>query len=116
MVQRSLEAAEILQKESQIDCEVIDLRTIKPLDMDIVLESVEKTGKLVCVEEACSFGGFMGEVMAQVMEKGFDYLDAPALRVASKNCPVPYSSILEQEMLPNAEKIKNGVLKVLGKS
>jgi acetoin:2,6-dichlorophenolindophenol oxidoreductase subunit beta len=116
MVQKSLEAAELLQKEMQIDCEVVDLRTIKPLDMDIILESVKKTGKLICVEEACSFGSFMGEVITQVTEKAFDFLDAPPIRVAGKNCPVPYSAILEQEMLPSVEKIKDGILGVLGKS
>ncbi|MHB1252866.1 MAG: alpha-ketoacid dehydrogenase subunit beta [Candidatus Humimicrobiaceae bacterium] len=116
MVQKSLEAAEILQKDMQINCEVVDLRTIRPLDMDIILESVKKTGKLICVEEACSFGSFMGEVITQVIEKGFDFLDAPPIRIAGKNCPVPYSFILEQEMLPSIEKIKEGILSVLGKN
>ena len=115
MVQKSLEAAEILKTENNIDCEVIDLRTIRPLDMEIILESVEKTGRLVCVEEACGFGGFMGEVMSQVMEKGFDYLDAPAIRVSSMDCPVPYSYILEREMIPSVEKIRDAVLGVLNK-
>ncbi|MHB8277998.1 MAG: alpha-ketoacid dehydrogenase subunit beta [Candidatus Humimicrobiaceae bacterium] len=116
MVQKSLEAAEILQKEKQINCEVVDLRTIRPLDMDIILESVKKTGKLICVEEACSFGSFMGEVITQVTEKAFDFLDAPPIRIAGKNCPVPYSFILEQEMLPSVDKIKDGILSVLGKN
>ena len=115
MVQKSLEAAEELAKEG-IDCEVVDLRTIRPLDMDTVMASIEKTGKLLCVEEACSFGSFMGEVITQAIEKGFDYLDAPPLRVAGKNCPVPYSYILEQEMIPSVAKIKDGILKVLGKN
>lgn len=116
MVQKSLEAADILQKEKNINCEVVDLRTIRPLDIDLILQSVQKTGKLLCVEEACSFGSFMGEVITQVTEKAFDYLDAPPIRVAGKNCPVPYSAILEQEMLPSVDKIKDGVLKVLGKN
>jgi acetoin:2,6-dichlorophenolindophenol oxidoreductase subunit beta len=116
MVQKSLEAAELLQKEMNIDCEVVDLRTIRPLDIDIILESVKKTGKLLCVEEACSFGSFMGEVITQVTEKAFDFLDAPPIRIAGKNCPVPYSAILEQEMLPSIEKIKAGILGVLGKN
>ena len=115
MVQKSLEAAEILKNEMKIECEVVDLRTIKPLDIDIVLESVKKTGKLLCVEEACGFGGFMGEIAAQVAEKGFDYLDGPIVRVASKDCPVPYNFLLEQEMIPSVEKIKDAILKILGK-
>jgi len=102
--------------EKQIDCEVVDLRTIRPLDIDTVMTSVEKTGKLLCVEEACSFGSFMGEVITQVIEKGFDYLDAPPIRIAGRNCPVPYSYVLEQEMIPSVEKIKDGILKVLGKN
>jgi len=112
MVKKSLEAAEIL-KEEGIDCEVIDLRTLRPLDLDIILNSIEKTGKLLCVEEACGFGGFMGEVVAQVAEKGFDYLDAPILRVSGRDCPVPYSLVLEDEMIPNIDRIKKGVLDVL---
>jgi acetoin:2,6-dichlorophenolindophenol oxidoreductase subunit beta len=112
MVKKSLEAAEILKKEEGIDCEVIDLRSLRPLDIDIILSSVEKTGTLLCVEEACGFGGFMGEVAAQVVEKGFDYLDAPILRVSGKNCPVPYSLVLEDEMIPNIDRIKKGVLDV----
>lgn len=114
MVQKSLEAAEELAQEG-IDCEVVDLRTIRPLDMDTVMASIEKTNKLLCVEEACSFGSFMGEVITQAIENGFDYLDAPPLRIAGRNCPVPYSYILEQEMIPSVEKIKEGILKVLGR-
>jgi len=116
MVQKSLEAAKILENEKQIDCEVVDLRTIRPLDIDSVITSVKKTGKLLCIEEACSFGSFMGEVITQVIEKGFDYLDAPPIRIAGRNCPVPYSYVLEQEMIPSVDKIKDGILKVLGKN
>lgn len=113
MVKKSLEAAIILSAEDGIDCEIIDLRTLRPLDVNIILNSIEKTGKLLCVEEACGFGGFMGEVVSQVVEKGFDYLDAPILRVSGKNCPVPYSPVLEDEMIPNIERIKKGVYDVL---
>ena len=113
MVQRSLEAARILSEEENIECEVIDLRTLRPFDLDIILNSVKKTGKLLCVEEACSFGGYMGEVVSQVVEKGFDYLDAPVVRVAGRNCPVPYSLVLEQEMIPDTKRIKKGILDTL---
>jgi len=115
MVQNSIEAAQMLAGEESIECEVIDLRTLRPLDIDTVLGSVKKTGKLLCVEEACSFGGFMGEVAAEVVEKGFDYLDAPICRVAGRNCPVPYSLVLEQEMIPGVDRIKKGVLDILYK-
>jgi pyruvate dehydrogenase E1 component beta subunit len=115
MVKKSLEVAEVLKNENNIECEVIDPRTLRPLDIDIILSSVKKTGRLVCVEEACSFGGFMGEVVSQVVEKGFDWLDAPILRVAGRNCPVPYSLVLEDEMIPNHDRIKKGILEVLYK-
>jgi pyruvate dehydrogenase E1 component beta subunit len=115
MVKKSLEVAEVLKNENNIECEVIDPRTLRPLDIDIILSSVKKTGRLVCVEETCSFGGFMGEVVSQVVEKGFDWLDAPILRVAGRNCPVPYSLVLEDEMIPNHDRIKKGILEVLYK-
>lgn len=113
MVQKSMEAAERLSQENGIECEVIDIRTLRPLDIDIILNSIKKTGKLLCVEEAPIFGGFMGEVSAQVSEKGFDWLDAPVVRVAGRNCPVPYSLVLEQEMIPSTSRIEKGILDLL---
>ena len=115
MVKKSLEVAESLYEEHGIDCEIIDPRTIRPLDLEIILGSVEKTGRLACIEEACSFGGFMGEVAAQVAEHGFDLLDAPIVRIAGRNCPVPYSLVLEGEMIPSHERIKKGILGMLEK-
>ena len=116
MVQKSLEAAEKLSQEKGIECEVIDIRTLRPLDIDIILDSIKKTGRLLCVEEAPIFGGFMGEVSAQVSEKGFDWLDAPVARVGGRNCPVPYSLVLEQEMIPSAGRIEKGILNLLSKT
>ena len=113
MVQKSLEAAEKLSQEKSIECEVIDIRTLRPLDIDIILDSIKKTGRLLCVEEAPIFGGFMGEVSAQVSEKGFDWLDAPVVRVAGRNCPVPYSLALEQEMIPGVSRIEKEILDLL---
>ncbi|MBC7334158.1 MAG: alpha-ketoacid dehydrogenase subunit beta [Actinobacteria bacterium] len=115
MVQRSLEVADILESEEGIDCEVVDPRTLRPLDMDIIISSVKKTGKVVCIEEACYFGGFMGEVVSQIVEKAFDYLDAPVLRIAGRDCPVPYSLVLEEEMIPSVGRIKKGMLDLLGR-
>ena len=106
-----MRAANVLT-EKNIDCEVVDPRTLRPLDIDTILSSVEKTGRLICVEEACGFGGYMGEVAAQVVQKGFDLLDAPILRVSGKNCPVPYSPVLEHEMIPNPERIKQGIYSI----
>jgi len=116
MVQKSLEVANKLSRERGIECEIIDIRTLRPLDTDIILNSVKKTGKLLCVEEAPVFGGFMSEVAAEVSEKGFDWLDAPVTRVAGRNCPVPYSLVLEQEMIPGLMRIEMGILNLLGKT
>jgi len=112
MVQKSLIAAEEIKSEKGIDCEVVDLRTLRPLDMDIILRSLEKTGRLVCVEEAPLFGGFMGEVAARTAQDGFDLLDGPIMRIAGRNCPVPYSPVLENEMIPGIERIKAGISKM----
>jgi acetoin:2,6-dichlorophenolindophenol oxidoreductase subunit beta len=109
MVQKSLIAAEEIKNEKGIDCEVVDLRTLRPLDMGIILKSLEKTGRLICIEEAPIFGGFMGEVAARVAYDGFDLLDGPIMRIAGRNCPVPYSPVLENEMIPGIERIKAGI-------
>lgn len=114
MVQKSLEVAEELNEKNQIDIEVIDPRTIRPLDTDLIFDSVKKTGKLICIEEACRFGGFMGEVASEVGEYCFDYLDAPISRVSGRNCPVPYNYKLEAEMIPSHDRIKEGIFKLLG--
>jgi acetoin:2,6-dichlorophenolindophenol oxidoreductase subunit beta len=113
MVAKSIEAAAEVRHETGKECEVVDLRTLKPLDMDTVLCSLEKTGRLLCVEEACLFGGFMGEVAAQAGEKGFDLLDAPVSRIGGRNCPVPYSPVLENEMIPSVERIKKGIMDII---
>ncbi len=115
MVSKSLEAAAAVKEESGIECEIIDLRTLRPLDKDIITGSLEKTGRLMCVEEAPLFGGFMGEVAAQMAEDAFDLLDSPIIRVAGRNCPVPYSPILENEMIPSIERIKDGINNIFEK-
>jgi len=104
MVLRSLEAAEALAAEG-IDVEVIDLRTLKPLDINTIVNSVKKTGRLVCVSEAYENTGFINEVMMQVNEQAFDYLDGPMIRVAAANVPVPRAEILEDMAIPNTGRI-----------
>jgi pyruvate dehydrogenase E1 component beta subunit len=116
MVKKSLEVSDQLEIEHGINCEVIDPRTIRPLDTEIILDSLKKTGKLVCVEEACGFGGFMGEVAAWTAQYGFDWLDAPVIRISGRNCPVPYSPVLENEMIPDHSRIKTEILKLFNKS
>jgi pyruvate/2-oxoglutarate/acetoin dehydrogenase E1 component len=112
MVLRSLAAAEMLTKEG-IDVEVVDLRTLKPLDIDTVVNSVKKTGRLVCVSEAYENTGFINEVMAQVNERAFDYLDAPMVRVAAANVPVPRAEVLEDQAIPNENRIMAACRKVI---
>jgi len=112
MVYRSLEVAEALAKDG-LDVEVIDLRTLKPLDINTVAASVKKTGHLVCVSEAYENTGFINEVMMQVNEQAFDYLDAPMVRVASANVPVPRAEILEDGAIPNVSRIMAACRKVV---
>jgi pyruvate/2-oxoglutarate/acetoin dehydrogenase E1 component/TPP-dependent pyruvate/acetoin dehydrogenase alpha subunit len=112
MVLRSLEAAEILANEG-VDVEVIDLRTLCPLDMKTVVTSIQKTGRFVGVTEAYENTSFINEVMAQVNEEAFDWLDAPMVRVASKNVPVPRAEILEDLAIPNVQRIVEACRKVM---
>lgn len=112
MVLRALEAAEILAQEG-IDVEVIDLRTLKPLDIDTIVASVKKTGRLVGVTEAYENTSFINEVMAQVNELAFDWLDAPMVRVAALNVPVPRAEVLEDQAIPNVGRIVAACRKVV---
>jgi 2-oxoisovalerate dehydrogenase E1 component beta subunit len=104
MLHTSLEAAETLAREG-IECEVIDLRTLLPLDKQTILSSVKKTNKLLVVHEDTRSGGIAGEIAAIVCEGAFDDLDGPIVRVTSLDTPVPYSPPLEERFLPNAGKI-----------
>ena len=111
MVHQALEAADLLEQEN-IQAEVVDPRTILPLDEEIILQSVEKTGKAVIVHEAPVIGGFGGEIAAILADKGIDFLEAPVKRVGAPFCPVPSSPEMEQFYLPNAEKIVKAVLEI----
>jgi pyruvate/2-oxoglutarate/acetoin dehydrogenase E1 component/TPP-dependent pyruvate/acetoin dehydrogenase alpha subunit len=112
MVLRSLEAAGKLSQEG-IDVEVIDLRSLKPLDIGTIIASVKKTGRLVCVTEAYENTSFINEVMAQVNEQAFDWLDAPMVRVAAANVPIPRAEILEDQAIPNESRIMAACRKVV---
>jgi pyruvate dehydrogenase E1 component beta subunit len=100
----SVEAAEILAQKG-INCEVINLRTIRPLDRDTILDSVKKTGRLVTVEEGWPQSGVGSEILAQAAEDMFDYLDAPPTRVCGADIPIPYNATLEAACLPQANEI-----------
>jgi pyruvate dehydrogenase E1 component beta subunit len=104
MVGFCLQAAEELAKEG-IEAEVVDLRTIRPMDIETVVESVKKTNRLVTVEEGWGPMGVGAEVAARVVELAFDYLDAPPARVHQEDVPLPYAANLEALSLPSVEKI-----------
>jgi 2-oxoisovalerate dehydrogenase E1 component beta subunit len=104
MAHVALEAAATLAKEG-IEAEVIDLRTLLPLDSATILDSVKKTNRLLIVHEDTRTGGIAGEIAAIVCEAAFDHLDAPISRVTALDTPVPYSPPLEERFLPNAEKV-----------
>lgn len=104
MVHKALEAAEELSREG-ISVEVIDPRTLQPLDGETIIESVKKTHKVVIVHEAVKFAGPGAEIAAMIAEEAFDYLDAPIKRVAAPFTPVPFSPVLEQTYIPSKEKI-----------
>ncbi|MVO09051.1 pyruvate dehydrogenase complex E1 component subunit beta [Flavobacterium sp. TP390] len=104
-------AADALEKEG-ISCEIIDLRTVRPLDYDTVLNSVKKTNRLVILEEAWPFGSVASEITYMVQEKAFDYLDAPIQRITTADTPAPYSPALLKEWLPNADDLIKAVKKV----
>ena len=105
MVHRSLEAAQVLAEEEGIAVEVLDLRTLLPLDEEAILGSVRKTGKLLIVHEDTRTGGIAGEIAMRVSERGFEWLDGPMLRVAAIDAPVPYSASLEDAFLPQTADI-----------
>jgi 2-oxoisovalerate dehydrogenase E1 component len=108
----SLEVAEKMQKELGISVEVIDIRSLVPLDEESILKSVKKTGKVLVVHEDKVFGGFGGEIASIITEKAFEFLDAPVKRVGSTYTPVGFNRILEKAILPNADKIFDVAVKL----
>ena len=115
MVGKVLEAAEILAKEG-ISVEVIDIRTLKPLDTETIINSVKKTNHIVTVEEGWSFCGVASEISSIVCEKAFDYLDAQPRRVTAKDVPLPYANNLEKLALPSIDDICNTIRETCYKS
>jgi 2-oxoisovalerate dehydrogenase E1 component beta subunit len=105
MVYKADEAAQAIEDEDGATLDVIDLRTLRPLDTDTIVASVRRTGRLLIVHEAAKFGGFAGEVTAQVCEHAFEWLDAPIRRVTAIDTPVPYAPALEDYYLPQTDDI-----------
>jgi pyruvate dehydrogenase E1 component beta subunit len=114
IIKEAYKAVDILESEG-ISCEIIDLRTVRPLDINTVLESVKKTNRLVILEEAWPFGNVSTEITYQIQEKAFDYLDAPVVKINTADTPAPYSPVLLEEWLPNSGDVVKAVKKVLYK-
>jgi pyruvate dehydrogenase E1 component beta subunit len=114
IIKEVFKAAEILKQEN-IEVEIIDLRTIRPLDYDTIIESIKKTNRLVIVEESWPFGNISTEITYQVQNIAFDYLDAPVIRINTADTPAPYSPSLLKEWLPNHNDVIKAVNKVLYK-
>ncbi len=115
MVGKALEAAETLSNKN-ISCEVIDLRTIKPLDIDLIINSIKKTNNLVVCEEGFPFAGISSEIISQVQELAIDWLDSPIKRITGLDVPLPYAENLEKLALPQGNDIVEGVLSTLNRS
>ena len=114
MLERVMQAAKEVEEAEGVSVEVVDLRTLKPLDKEAVLESVKKTGKVLLVNDAHKTGGFIGEVAATIAESdAFDYLDGRILRLAGEDVPIPYDQTLEAAMIPSVERIKKYILKIV---
>jgi len=113
MVHKSLRVAEDLSKKG-VGVEVIDPRTLVPLDKRTVIDSVKKTGKVVVVSEDCKTAGVAAEIAATIMEEAFDYLDAPVRRVSAIDVPIPYAPVLESTVIPQEGHITEAVLELVG--
>ena len=114
IIKEAYKAADELEKEN-ISCEIIDLRTVRPMDHEAILNSVKKTNRLVILEEAWPFGNVATEITYQVQSQAFDYLDAPIEKINTADTPAPYSPVLLKEWLPNSEDVIKAVKKVLYK-
>ena len=112
-VVRALRVADVLESEHEVSAEVIDLRSLRPLDAETVAESVRKTNRALCVEEGWASYGVTAEIAARIGSACFDYLDAPVERVGATEVPLPYAKNLEQAALPNDAKITEAALRVL---
>ena len=110
MATTALNGAEILADEHEVEAEVIDPRTLRPLDLDTILESVRKTNRAVIVEEGWPHGGVGANLAALIQEQAFDYLDAPVARVTGADIPMPYSKPLEQAAFPHREHVVQAAL------
>jgi pyruvate dehydrogenase E1 component beta subunit len=111
MVTHALDVAEELKNE--ISVEVIDPRTLVPLDRETIISSVKKTGRVLVVDESPVTGGIQGEIISTIMEEAFWNMEVPPMRLGSQNTPVPFSAPLEEEVIPTKKRIKEAILKMV---
>jgi len=114
IIKEVYKASDALEKEG-ISCEIIDLRTVRPLDIETILTSIKKTNRLVILEEAWPFGNVSTEITYQVQSQAFDYLDAPIIKINTADTPAPFSPVLLKEWLPNSDDVIKAVKKVMYK-
>jgi len=112
MLETSIKAADLLAKEG-IEVEIVDLRTLRPLDMEPIIDSFKKTNRAVIVEEGWKSYGVGTEIASRIYEEAFDFIDAPIQRVAQKEVPLPYNQALEQLALPQVEDVIRAIREVL---
>ena len=105
MMNVALRAADMLQETSGVKAEVIDLRSLRPLDYETIIESVKKTSRAIIIEEGWKTGGFTAEIASSIQEQAFDYLDGPVVRIGGEDVPTPYSGQLEAAVFPSAEQV-----------
>jgi len=115
MLPKALAAAEVLAAEG-IEAEVLDPRSLAPLDEATILESVRRTNRVLITHEACRTGGVGAEILARIVEGAFDYLDAPVRRLAGRDLPIPYSKELERQVIPQEEDIVREARRLVGRS
>lgn len=113
IIKEAYKAADELKEEHDVSCEIIDIRTVRPMDYDAIKKSIKKTNRLVVLEEAWPFGNVATEITYHIQHHAFDYLDAPIIKINTADTPAPYSPVLLEEWLPNKDDVKKAVKKVM---
>jgi len=113
IIKEAYKAADELKEEHDLSCEVIDIRTVRPMDYETIVKSLKKTNRLVILEEAWPFGNVATEITYHIQHHAFDYLDAPIIKINTADTPAPYSPVLLEEWLPNKDDVKKAVEKVM---
>ena len=112
----ALSTADILQKTNGMEAEVIDLRTLRPIDYETIIGSVKKTSRAIVIEEGWKTGGFSAEIASSIQEQAFDYLDGPVVRIGGEDVPTPYSGQLEAAVFPSTDQVLEAFHKNFGVS